>query len=367
MPRKRVILIASLAALWSPGFMSAQESVTVDLAQVESGTLQQTSALPGELLPFQQVELTAKVTGFVEDIRVDRGSRVGKGDLIAQLSAPELDARKAEAQAQVASAEADLAEAEARLAASQSTYERLSKAAETPGVVAGNDLVRAEKGAEADRARVSALTRSVEAARAALDSVEQMTAYLRVTAPFGGVVTERSVHVGSLTGPGTGASHLVRLEQVDRLRLVTPVPESYAAGVVKGADVRFSVSAYPGEIFTAVISRPALSISAETRTMAVEADVDNREGRLAPGMYAQVAWPLRRDKESLFVPRTAVVETTERVFVIRIRDGRAEWVDVRRGAFEADRVEIFGELEPGQQVVARATDEIRPGASVESR
>lgn len=100
--------------------------------------------------------------------------------------------------------------------------------------------------------------------------------------------------------------------------------------------------------------------------MAVEADVDNREGRLAPGMYAEVAWPLRREKESLFVPRTAVVETTERVFVIRIRDGRAEWVDVRRGVFEGDRVEIFGELEPGEQVVRRATDEIPPGASVES-
>lgn len=208
MPRKPVILIVSMIASWIPGFISAQESVTVELAEVESGTLQETSALPGELLPFQQVELTAKVTGFVEDIRVDRGSRVGKGDLIAQLSAPELDARKAEAQAQVASAEADLAEADARLAASQSTYERLSKAAETPGVVAGNDLIRTEKTAEADRARVAALTRSVEAARAALASVEQMTAYLRVTAPFGGVVTERSVHIGSLTGPGTAASHL---------------------------------------------------------------------------------------------------------------------------------------------------------------
>jgi RND family efflux transporter MFP subunit len=367
MPRRYVILIVVMTPLWIPGFISAQESVSVELAEVESGTLEQTSALPGELLPFQQVDLTAKVTGFVEDIRVDRGSRVGRGDLIARLSAPELEARKAEADAQVASAEADLAEAEARLAASQSTYERLSKAAATPGVVAGNDLVLAEKAAEADRARVAAHTRSVEAARAALASVEQMTAYLTVTAPFAGVVTERSVHVGSLTGPGTGGSHLVRLEQVDRLRLVTPVPESYAAGVVTGAEVGFSVSAHPGETFTAVVSRPAMSVSSDTRTMAVEADVDNRDARLAPGMYAEVAWPLRREKESLFVPRTAVAETTERVFVIRIRDGRAEWVDVRRGVFEGDRVEIFGAVSPGDSVVARASDEIRPGTSVQAR
>ena len=194
--------------------------------------------------------------------------------------------------------------------------------------------------------------------------VEQMTAYLRVTAPFDGVVTERRVHVGALVGPDT--SYLVRLEQVGRLRLVTPVPESYAAGVVRGAEVSFSVAAHVGESFTAVISRPSLSVSFDTRTMAVEADVDNRDGRLAPGMYAEVSWTLRRDKESLFVPRSAVARTTERVFVIRVRNGEAEWIDVRRGVFQRDRVEVFGNLTAGDRVVLHATDEIRPGTAVTS-
>ncbi|MGH9459894.1 MAG: efflux RND transporter periplasmic adaptor subunit, partial [Vicinamibacteria bacterium] len=119
--------------------------------------------------------------------------------------------------------------------------------------------------------------------------------------------------------------------------------------------------------FMAVVTRPALSISRETRTMAVEADVDNRDGRLAPGMYAEVSWPLGREKESLFVPRSAVAETTERVFVIRVRDGRAEWIDVRRGVFQEDLAEVFGDLRAGDVVVARATDEIRHGARVEAR
>lgn len=357
---------AALALTLAPR-ASAQEGVTVELAEVETGRLEQMTVLPGELLPFQEVDVRAKVTGFVERIPVDRGSRVGKGGLLAELSAPELDAREAEAEAELTAAEANLAEAEARLAASVSTYERLSKAAETPGVVAGNDLVRAEKTAEAERARVASLSKSVEAARAVLASVRQMTEYLRVTAPFTGVVTERRVHPGSLVGPGAEHGYLVRLEQVGRLRLVTPVPESHATGVIKGAELSFTVAAHPAESFAAVISRPALSLSPDTRTMAVEADVDNDDGRLAPGMYAEVSWVLRRDRESLFVPRSAVTETTERLFVIRVRDGEAEWVDVRRGGSQGDRVEVFGQLSPGDRVVLRATDEIRPGTPVASR
>jgi membrane fusion protein (multidrug efflux system) len=351
-------------ALVLPAAAWAQEQLSVELAEVESGRLEQTTILPGELRPYQEVDVRARVMGFVERIPVDRGSRVGKGDLLAELSAPELDAREAEAEAEVTAAEASLAEAEARLAASASTYERLSKAAQTPGVVAGNDLVLAQKTAEADRARVAALSRSVEASRAARASVRQMTDYLRVTAPFGGVVTERRVHVGTLVGPGADDDYLVRLEEVGHLRLVTPVPERYAAGVRKGTEVSFTVSAHPGETFTAVVSRPALSVSTETRTMAVESDVDNHDGRLAPGMYAEVTWTLSRERESLFVPRTAVAETTERQFVIRVRDGKAEWVDVRRGDFQGDRVEVVGQLSPGDRVVLRATDEIRPGAAI---
>jgi len=350
-----------------PGLVFAQETVSVDLGEVDSGRLEKTIVLPGELRPFQEVDLRANVTGFVERMLVDRGSRVRKGELIAEIVAPELDAKKAEGEAQLTTAEANLAEAQARLAASESTYERLAKAAQTPGVVAGNDLVVVEKTAEADRARVAALSKSVDAARASLDSVTQMTQYLRVAAPFDGVVTERLVHVGSLVGPGTDTSYLVHLEQVDRLRLVVPVPESYVTGVVKGAELSFSVSAHLGESFTTVVSRPSLSVSADTRTMAVEADVDNRDGRLAPGMYAEVSWPLRRDKASLFVARSAVAQTTERVFVIRVRDGKAEWVDVRRGVFQEDRIEVFGDLSAGDRVVLRATDEIRPGMAVASR
>ena len=160
---------------------------------------------------------------------------------------------------------------------------------------------------------------------------------------------------------------LLRIEQIDRLRLVTPVPEAYAESIEVDTSVAFTVPAYPGRVFHGVVSRPAFSIDPATRTMPVELEVDNPSELLLPGMYAQVTWPIRRRSESLLVPQSAVKSTTERVFVIRVSAGRAEWVDVRRGMTDADMVEVFGALEAGDVVVLRATDEIRPGTPVQAR
>ena len=141
------------------------------------------------------------MTGFVESANVDRGSRVKAGDVLALLVAPELDARRAEAQARIATIQANLSEAEARRAASQSTYDRLAEASKTPGVVAGNDVVLAQKAVEADQARVDALQKSILSAQAALRAEDETLKYLRVTAPFDGVITQRNADPGSLVGP----------------------------------------------------------------------------------------------------------------------------------------------------------------------
>jgi len=157
---------------------------------------------------------------------------------------------------------------------------------------------------------------------------------------------------------------LLRLQQISRLRLVVPVPEAYLESVRQGKKVAFTVPAHPGRTFAGLVARPSYAVQRETRTMPVELDVDNRAGQLAPGMYAEVSWPVTRSQESLFVPATAVVATTERIFVIRVSGGLAEWVDVRRGLTVGDDVEVFGDLRPGDLVVRRGTDEIRPGARV---
>jgi membrane fusion protein, multidrug efflux system len=128
--------------------------------------------------------------------------------------------------------------------------------------------------------------------------------------------------------------------------------------------MKFTVPAFPGETFTGVVQRIAHALDVKTRTMPVELDVMNPSGRLSPGMYAEVLWLTRRPQPSLFVPSSAVATTTERTFVIRIRDGEAEWVDVKRGAVMGNLVEVFGQLAPGEQVAVRGTDELRAGTHV---
>jgi RND family efflux transporter MFP subunit len=342
---------------------------------------------------YQDVALYSKVQGFVEWIGVDRGSIVKQGQSLARLSAPEMTARfdeatarvraaesqRVEAEARVQSVRAQKIEAEAKLAADEATYSRLKAASATPGVVAGNDVDVALKTVEADRARVRAsqenekaaqaqvlsLTENEKAAREAARSMQNMESYLQITAPFSGVITGRTVHLGSLVGQGP--QPMLRIQEVSRLRLVVSVPETNVAGISPGAQIGFTVPAFPSETFTGTITRVAHALDTKTRTMPVELDVPNASGRLVPGMYAEVLWPLRRPHPSLFVPLSAIATTTERSFVVRIRGGVTEWVDVKRGAPMGDLIEVFGALEAGDVVAVRGTDELRAGTHVAPR
>jgi membrane fusion protein (multidrug efflux system) len=294
---------------------------------------------------------------------------VRAGDLIATLDAPEVVAQRAEAESKFQAAQAQLAAARSKADASGSTYDKLKAASATPGVVAGNDVVLAQKTVEADQSQVTAAQQNVEAARQALNSVTQMQDYLRVTAPFDGVVTERNVHPGALVGPGGGAGALpmVRIVENDRLRLVVPVPEAYIAGISNGTVIPFTVSAHPGEAFSGKVARVAQTVDVKTRTMAVELDVVNRDGRLDSGAFCQVQWPIRRAGPSRLVPAASVASTTDRNFVIRIRSGRTEWVDVKTGVASGTLIEVFGNLHAGDLIAARGTDELPSGAQVSAR
>lgn len=366
--RMRLPILLALVAAAVPAQSQEASAVRAELAQVELRPLAKTVIIPGELKPFQRVEIHAKVTGFVESIGVDRGSFVQQGQLLARLSAPELEARRAEAQARVPAAEAQRAEVQARLAAAESTFSRLSEAARTPGAVAANDVVLAEKAVQAEHARLESIEKTVALHEASVRSFEEIERYLDVQAPFSGVITERRAHVGALVGPEGGVDQsLFTLEQVSSLRLEAAVPEAYRQSIERGRRVEFAVAAYPSEAFAGVVARPAFAVDSGTRTMPVELDVVNPGARLTPGMYAEVSWPVQRSQETLFVPATAVQATTERIFVVRVSNGKAEWVDVRRGATQGDLVEVFGDLSMGDQVVLRATDEIRPGMQVSPR
>lgn len=334
----------------------------LDTTKVVAQALEKTVAIPGDLTAYQGVDIHAKVSGFVESVAVDRGSWVKRSQVLSRLSAPELRAQRAEAEAKLHAVRAQQAEARAKMVGAQSSFDRLKAASATPGVVAGNDLDIAARGYEAARAHVEALESSTGAAQAAVLAVTELEGYLQLTAPFDGVITERNVHPGSLVGPSGGA--MLRVEQVSRLRLTVPVPEAYVGTIVKGTTVDFRVAAFPDQTFQGVIARPAFSLDMKTRSMLVELDVSNPQLRLAPGMFADVRWPVSRGQATLFVPTTAVVRTSERQFVVRVQGGVAEWVDVRRGETNGDVIEVFGDLREGDLVVRRGSDEIRPGAKV---
>jgi membrane fusion protein, multidrug efflux system len=336
---------------------------SIKLAKVISKPVVRTAELPGEFFPFLSVELHAKVAGYIDQVLVDRGSLVKQGQLLVQLSAPEMQARVAQAEAQVTAAESEQAQATAQLSAAESNYEKLQDAAKTSGAVAENDLIQARQQQAAAQALVQSRQRTVEALKSNLKSQQDLIAYLRVTAPFEGVITTRYVHPGALVGPGSDVA-LLQLDQVSRLRLAVAVPEVEVGGIVKGATVDFKVPAYPNRTFSGVIARPAHALDMKTRTMPVELDVRNGDGLLAPGMYPSVLWPIERSKSSLLVPPASVVTTTERVFVIGNNNGRAKWVDVRKGPAVGNLVEVDGNLKAGDEVVEHATDEIREGTQL---
>jgi len=335
---------------------------TVTVTTVSSQVLDRPMTLPGDLIAFQDVEIRARVSGFIEAINVDRGSTVRKGQLLARLAAPELTAQRVESDAKVQSALSQRIEAEAKLAADESTYQHLKAAAATPGVVAGNDVEVALKTVEADHARVESAKQNEKAQQEAARSMRDVEMYLRIEAPFDGVVTERTVHQGSLVGPATPP--LLRVQQVSRLRLVVAIPEDAVGEIAQGQTIAFTVPAFPGERFGGKIARASRALDPKTRTMPVELDVANTDGKLAPGMFANVAWTMRRAHASLFVPPSAIATTTERTFVVRVRNGQAEWVDVKRGAAMGPLVEVFGNLQAGDQVAMRGTDELRSGTRV---
>jgi len=384
-----------------PGFATPAQIPTITVTKVESRELNRQVRLPGELQAYQDVGLYPKVPGFVEAINVDRGSVVRKGQLLARLRAPELDTQRGEAEARVRAAQsqrveaaskvsgirAQRLEAEAKLASDEATYQRMKAASATPGVVAGNDLEIAQRAVEAGRARVQSWNENEKAALAQAKSLEEneralreasrssqnIEDYLRITAPFDGVITERNVHQGSLVSPASSPTNppMLRLQQISHLRLIVPVPEANISAIAPGAKISFTVPSFPGEIFSGGVQRISDALDPKTRTMPVELEVSNSSRRLAPGMFPEVTWPVSRSRPSMFVPPSAVATTTERSFVIRVREGVAEWVDVKRGASMSDggkdMVEVFGDLSPGDQIAVRGTDELRAGTKVNAK
>jgi membrane fusion protein, multidrug efflux system len=309
--------------------------------------------MPGELQAFQQVDLYAKVTGFVKDLNVDIGSVVKTGQVLMTLEAPELIS-------QLSAAESRLKSQEALYTASNANYNRLIETSKTPGTISQNDLDVAEAKKRSDYA-------NLEAARASYKEVSDIRSYLVIKAPFDGTITARNVNLGGYVGPSGRGSEFpaFTLQQQRKLRLVISIPESYTAYLKQGDEVSFKVRALPSETFTASISRMAGALDNRLRAQRVEADIDNKNGTLLPGTVADVSIPLKAGTSSFIIPKSALVNSGEGLFVIRVNaEKKAERIFVKKGIEADTRVEVFGALNESDNLVKKASDEIKEGQQI---
>jgi membrane fusion protein (multidrug efflux system) len=314
---------------------------------VSEKALSSSATLPGQLVPFNEVNLFPKVNGFVKQLFVDRGSIVKKGQLLVILEAPEMESQLEAANSQYVQAQADAE-------ASKEKYDRLKEAAKEPGSVSPLDLDDAQSQMKASGAKAQAQHSNVEA-------VKTMLGYLRIYAPFDGMIIQRNVSPGALVAPGkTGDQPILILQDIHKMRLTVDIPEDYVDKVDLTKPVSFTFNAIPGQVQTAKISRSANSLGSMQQE-AIEIDVENKNGQLKPGMYAEVKIPMLSGAKSLLVPNNAIVRSTEREYVVKDSGGKATLVNIKEGLVSNDSTEVFGNLKANDKVLVHASDEIKQG------
>jgi RND family efflux transporter MFP subunit len=243
---------------------------------------------------------------------------------------------------------------EAVYLASKSGYDRLLETSKTPGTISPNDLDQAV-------ARMNSDLAQLESAKAAVKEVRNTLAYLTIRAPFSGVISARNVNPGAYVGSGGAGAPLFVLQEQRRLRLVVSIPEAYSAYLKNGDEVSFHIKSLPQKDFTARVMRMAGALDLKLRSQRVEMDVSNKAANLLPGMIANVTIPLKGGDSTFIVPKSAIVNSQENVFVIRVENDTARWVNVETGRRTEEKSEIYGPLQEGDVLVRNASDEIRNG------
>jgi RND family efflux transporter MFP subunit len=355
----------------------------VAVALAERTSISDTITLSGEFRPFQEVDVHAKVAGYIRKIYVDVGDRVKTGQTLAILEIPELDAQVQGADAAVRRsidagrrAKGDLDRAESMHHATHLDYARLKQASEArPGLIAEQELDNAmakDKEGEgqiaADEAALSEAQNQLEVAIAEQKQLSAMSDYARIVAPFDGVITRRNVDTGALVQAGTNSSTqalpVVSVAETDLFRLSLPIPESAVPLVRLGDAVNVHVSAL-NRNFEGKISRFAHALDEDTRTMHTEVDVPNYGGKIVAGMFADVTLTLVKKNSVLAVPIQAVTRNGSEASVLVVDPrGRVEERKVKLGLEGANNVEVVSGLSPNEQVVIGSRAEFHPGDAV---
>jgi RND family efflux transporter MFP subunit len=400
MSKRNKLIIAGLAFLglialwagWRHGKTEADESdsstatggeVTAAVTRVQRGAIAQSLTIAGAFKPFQEIDVHAKVAGYIKVIYVDVGSHVKEGQTLAILEVPELTAELAGADAavrrsrqEIRRAQGDVDRAKSAHVATHAMYERLKQASQQKaGLVAQQEVDNAEAKDLEGEAQVSSAEAALDAAQQALEVAEanarQYTAlseYTRIVAPFTGVVTVRYADTGSLIAAGTTSSTqsapVVRIAQISVLRLVLPIPESIAGEIRLNDPVKVHVQALNAD-YVGKVSRFADSLDLQTRTMETEIDFQNAAEKLLPGMYAEAILQLSDRKDVLVVPMEAVTQNAGEARVLVVNGQNiVEERRVKLGVQGKSKVEVLSGLTDGDWIIVGNQSQFRNGEKV---
>jgi len=359
--------------------------------------------LPGTTTPLTQAYVFARANGYLKSRFVDIGDHVRNGQLLAVIDSPDLDAQVSQAREQVRQAESQVAQQKTQLTLTKLTWDRWHVLVQK-GVFARQDGDQKEADYLAAEANVAAAERNAQAFHANLARVVSLQAYEQVRSPFDGVITARNVDVGAListagatsggaTGPSglggantggssgnsptagtatgggdsSGAGALFSVAQVQRLRVLVAVPDSYASVVKPGQKTVMHFQEFPKQDFPADVTRTAGSIDQNTRTLLTEVQVDNRDGKLLSGMYAVVTFAGAGGAGPIMIPGDAIVVRQNTTQVAVIKDGTVRMQTVEIGRDFGEAVEIVRGLNDGDVIATNVTDEVHEGAKVEAK
>jgi RND family efflux transporter MFP subunit len=361
----------------------AAGGASVGVTKVVRKTLRRQLSISSELVPFQEIDVYAKESGYVHDLLVDYGTRVKKGQLMAVLEIPELEAQLQQDEAAIRNATEMITHAEHELnrveAAHQplhTAFDRLNSVAKSrPGLVAqqevddaqGRDLA-SEAQVEASKSTLQGAQSQLQAAQAKKEHDSVLFAYARITAPFEGVVTQRYANQGTLMQAGTSSSTqaipLVRLSQDNLFRLVIPVPENYVRYIKIGEPVSVNVTSL-NRSFPGKVTRFSVDVKEDTRTMHTEVDVQNPNRVLVPGMYAEATLVLEEKDNAVALPLQAIERAGEATSVdVVTPENKIDRRTVKLGIETSTDAEVLGGLAEGEMVVLGDRSSLKPGQPV---
>lgn len=320
------------------------------VATVISDKPEFTIVLPGELKPYEEVSIYPKIKGFIKKIYVDRGSYVHKGQLIAQLEAPEIGE-------QYAARQSASGTAYQKYLFSKQSYNRLKKASKKNGAVATIELERAYAQLLGDSA-------TYKSSRSEASASGQINKYLRITAPFNGVITARFISEGALVGDNASREPLFKLAQQDKLRLTVAIPEKQAQALLPGTKATFSVVDFAGKKFNATLSRNSGALDVASRSVIAEFDIPNAVTALRAGQYAKVNVQLMRLQPTLWVPTTSIVQAQSGIFIIKVENDLTKRIPVQTGVVNDTLTEVFGDLQASDKILQKGSEEIKEGIQI---